>query len=344
MFRMIMLICMTLASSLSADIRAAIDFGSGAVKIQAAEVDADGLVHPPLLAKFIVLNLTEDAARNNGSISLEMEQKAMKILRELKREAIEAASNRPVEFSGIATAVFRKAQNGSAILKRFETELGIPFRILDQEEEGKLGFYAAKVLFPAVPEENLLSWDSGNGSFQLTAQNEERFLVYLGPLGHGTLRVILAKDIRGGAVLQPHESGNPVSKEEATALKERLGELLPKVPDWLSLKLASNETFIATFGDGESIFSIIAEAAGKNVLQLSDARKVIEAYIEKNDEAFDAAGLHRKTLTSAILLEAMMEYFGIKTIHFKKSIGVTAGMLVDPVLWQNTKEAVACVQ
>lgn len=338
MFKEILLVCLMLASSLSADIRAAIDFGSGAVKIQVANVDATGHVHPPLLAKFVVISLMEDVARNNGLISLEMQEKAIDILTRLKKEAIEAASNQPVEFSGIATAVFRKAENGSAVLERFKNELGIPFQILDQEEEGKLGFYTAHVLFPEVPEVDILAWDSGNGSFQITAKNKDNLSIYLGPMGHGTLRIILSKDIRGKEILQGSESGNPVSRKEAMALKEKMVEILPKVPEWLSAKPGSDHFFIATYGDGESIFSLVTKAVGKSVLQLSDVEKVIEAYIEKKDEAFDAAGLHRKTLTSALLLETMMKYFGIKTIHYQKSIGVTSGMLIDPDLWKNTKE------
>ncbi|MCE5318888.1 MAG: hypothetical protein LLG04_16190, partial [Parachlamydia sp.] len=116
-------------------VRAAIDFGSGSVKIQVALMDQ------PLLKKTIPLSLSEDVASHGGSISEEMKSKAQTILQTFKEEALAAAASRgysQVEFSGIATAVFRKAENGKVLLQQLENTLGIPFRIISQDEEGKL--------------------------------------------------------------------------------------------------------------------------------------------------------------------------------------------------------------
>lgn len=336
--------------SLSADtIRAAIDFGSGAVKIQVAEVDTEEnrMIGESLLAKYIPVGLTEDVATHNGFISEEMAQKAMNILFGFKEEAINAAALKghdEIQFTGVATAVFRKAKNGNDLLQTFEERLGIHFQILPQEEEGKLGFLTARVLYPDVPEQLLLAWDSGNGSFQMTVIEEsDDYQIYQGPLGHGTVRVILSQDIRGRAILQTHESGNPVLKEEAVELTQRIKALLPPVPTWLQKKLNSKNSVITTFGDGESIFALVAQAlaylegTGESVQQalisLSDVQRVIEAFIEQGDEVFIEAGLHRKTLTSAVHLSAVMEYFSIQEIHYKKSIGNTPGMLINPRLW-----------
>jgi hypothetical protein len=49
---------------------------------------------------------------------------------------------------------------------------------------------------------------------------------------------------------------------------------------------------------------------------------------------FNAAGLHCKTLTSALHLSAVMQHFGIHLIHYKRSIGNTPGMLIAPSLWE----------
>jgi exopolyphosphatase/pppGpp-phosphohydrolase len=338
-------------TSISAEtIRAAIDFGSGAVKIQIAEVDTEEnrIVGETLLAKYIPLGLTEDVATHNGFISEEMAQKAISILRGFKEDALNAAISNgydEIQFTAIATAVFRKAQNGHDLLKIFEEILGISFQILPQEEEGKLGFLTARALYPNVQKDFLLAWDSGNGSFQMTAIKEaDLYQIYQGPLGHGTVRVLLSKDIRRGAILQTHESGNPVLKKEAVELTQRIKELLAPVPDWLQEKLNSRNTVVTTFGDGESIFALVAQALayldGKKepvqqaLVSFSDVHKVIDAFIEQGDEFFIAAGLHGKTLTSAIHLSALMEYFGIQEIHYKRSIGNTSGMLIAPQLWK----------
>lgn len=336
--------------SLSADtVRAAIDFGSGAVKIQMAEVNTkeNRVVGESLLGKYIPLGLTEDVTTHNGFISEEMIQKTIIILKELKEEAINAATHKgynEIQLTGIATAVFRKAHNGYDLLRMFEKELGIRFQILSQEEEGKLGFLTAKILYPEIPEELLLAWDSGNGSFQMsTNEKKNNYQIYMGPLGFGTVRVILSKEIRQGPILQPHETGNPVLKEEAVELDQRIKELLPPIPDWLQKKLNS-KNIVATFGDSESTFAIVAQAIAyldgfekplqQALISFSDVQRVIEAFIEQEDDFFTATGLHCETLTSAIHLSAIMEYFGIQEIHYRWSIGNTPGMLIAPKLWE----------
>ena len=329
-------------------VRAAIDFGSGTVKIQVAIVDIEKncILGNPLLAKYTPLCLTEDVETHKGRISEEMAQKALHIIRGFKEEALVAAAHvgySSVQFTGVATAVFRKAENGNDLLKIFEKQLGIHFQILPQEEEGKLGFLTAKALYPEVLESHLLVWDSGNGSFQISIKENENYSIYQGPLGHGTVRVLLSREIRKGAILQNDNSGNPVSRNEAIELTKQIKALLPPIPDWLHEKLTSEKMIIATLGDG-SIFSFVAQAVlffngqkesvQEAIITLSDVQRVIDAYVEKEDEVFYAAGLHCKTLTSAVHLAAVMEHLGIETIHYKKSIGNTPGMLIAPHLWE----------
>ncbi len=306
-------------------VRAAIDFGSGAIKIQVAvvETETSNIVGKPLLATYQPLMLTEDVANHEGHISPEMASKALEILQGFKESAQQIAGDRPVHFTAIATAVFRKAKNGADLLQLLEGQLGIPFQILSQEEEGKLGLMTAKALFPEV--ENLVAWDSGNGSFQMTTDDA----VYLGPLGHGTVRVLLSKEVRQGAVLKAFESGNPILPDEAAQLKQKIIALLPATPEWL----ASPDRFVATFGDGESIFYLVAKACNKEErITQADVRNILKEFLGKDDATL--SGIHYKTVTSAILLSTIMDHFGIAEIHYKRTVGSTSGMLVSEALWQ----------
>jgi len=326
--------------------RVAIDFGSGAVKIQVALMDTkkNQMVGQPLLAKYVPLALTEDVASHNFHISEEMKRKALSILQEFKNDALSAISkngNYSLQLTGVATAVFRKAENGAEILQEIEKKLGIPFQIIPQNEEGKLGFATARALYPEIPEEHLLAWDSGNGSFQMTLKKQDDHEVFQGPLGNGTIRVILSKDIRGGPVLHQNESGNPLTREEAVELAQRIQKMIPPTPQWLQQKLDSKKTVIATFGDGESIFALVAQAiAEKNeavqeaLIRREDVQKVIDAFIGRGDEALDTMGLHRRTLLSAIHLQAIMQHYDLHTVHYKRSVGSTSGMLLLPQLWE----------
>lgn len=328
--------------------RAAIDFGSGAIKIQMAEVNTEEncLVSEIFLAKYVPLGLIEDVAAHEGCISEKMQQKALFILDAFKKEALKIAAEKghaEVEFAAIATAVFRKAQNGNTLLQQCYEKTGIQFQILSQVEEGQLGFLTAKALYPHLPEASLCAWDSGNGSFQITTKEAADYQIYQGPLGHGTVRVLLSTEIRKQAVLHTHESGNPILKAEALELIQKIKESLPPTPEWLKEKLKKHETCIVTFGDGESIFALVSQAFAyfngvqepiqQALISVWDVEKVINQWMEQKDETFIANDLHIKTLTSAVHLLATMEYFGIQKIHYKRSLGNTSGMLIHSQLW-----------
>lgn len=338
------------------EVRAAIDFGSGAVKYQVGIVDTDDnkIVGEPLLIKQVSLNLTEDVAANGGSISEAMEKQGMIILSALKDEAQVAASQigqSDVKFAGIATAVFRKAPNGPALLQRFEDELGIHFQILSQEEEGVLGYMTAKVLYPEVPEEDIIAWDNGNGSFQLTGKVGDAYTRYQGPTGYGTVRVILSKDIRNGAVLQPHESGNPVSVQECDELARRVQDLLSPTPAWIMIKLASEKTIVVTYGNSVTLFGCLAESklVGEGIqnpsqevtVNRADLKKMIGTYMGKPDAVFDAVGIYNRTLTAAVYALTLMEHLGIEVIHYKKTIGNTSALLIYTPLWEQQLKTAA---
>jgi len=331
--------------------RAAIDFGSGALKIQVSIVDPESncIIGDPLIAKYVGLDLTEDVAAHDGWISEAKQQQSLEALERFKEETLAAVAqygNLPLEFSGVATAVFRKAYNGLELLQKFEQQLGIRFQILTQEDEGIVGFRTGKAIFSEIPDNNLLVWDSGNGSFQFTAKDETFYNVYQGPLGHGTARILLSKDIRNGPALQPYESVNPISSVEAEKLENHICALLPSIPDWLQDKLADDNGVVVTFGDAESIFAVVAKALalakGDNrvhhdhaVIKFVEVQSVIDAYLDQTDEMFDSREIHRKTLTSAILLSTIMKHFKVQSIHYHKAIGNTAGMLISPQLWQD---------
>lgn len=328
--------------------RAAIDFGSGAIKIQMGLVDIEQnkIIGEPLLAKFTALCMTEDVANNAGKISEEIQEQALQILKAFKEEALLLAAERGfphVHFTGIATAVFRKASNGKDFLDKLNQILKIKFQVLNQTEEGKLGFLTAQAIHPNIAPEKLIAWDSGNGSFQFTVFDGETYHVYQGPFGLGTIRVLLSKDVRNGPILQGLASENPVSREEAAALKELTLTLLPAIPDWLQSKLEAEDAMIVSFGDRESIFAMTAQALAASegskqaviraAIPITGTNTVIKTFIEKEDTSFDVLGLHRKTLTGALLLSTVMEWFGITCVNYTRTIGNAPGMLIYPVLW-----------
>ena len=323
------------------EMRAAIDFGSGAIKLHLAEVDIqEQRVVRSLLSKQTSVKLTEDVAANGNQISPAMIEQIRSVLLAFMDEV--NSINDQVRYTGVATAVFRKAHNGAAVLKQLEQEFGLPLVILSQEEEGKLGLSTARALFPQVSEEELIAWDNGNGSFQMTRCVEGDYQNYQGPTGFGVIRILLSRDIRKGAVLKPQESGNPVGKEESLELICKIQALLPSIPEWLRDQLHSEKICIATFGEGNSLFPVMAQSLAvgatgpvdEAIISLDDLKGLCTAFENREDAHFDSKGIYRNTYLGALYLVAVMEMLEIDTIYYKRSLGNTPGILIEPQLWK----------
>lgn len=330
-------------------LRAAIDFGSGAIKFQLAYVDIQSnRIIRTLFLRYYPLLLTEDVIAHGGCISPGMEQQSLNTLQKIQEEALSQSFEKGyrdnIQYYGIATGVFRKAKNGIDLLQKISQKLKIPFKLLEPDEEGLLGFMTGKALFSDIDEKHLLVWDTGNASFQMSTIDEGVFKIYHGPLGHGTVRALLSKDMRNGSVLLSHESGNPVSTIESQMLTQKILGLIPAIPQWLNNKMASKIVFIATFGESDTLFARIAQAiaamegtqyvAEEAVLSFTKVKMIKDYYLGQKDEFFDLNGAHRKTFTCSLLLSTVMEYLGMQIIHYRRSTGNTLGMLIAPQLWE----------
>lgn len=322
--------------------RAAFDLGSGTIKVQAATMDSSKkqIVGDPLYAKYLPLNLTEDISLHAGYLSEEAIHAIINILEFFKGELAARIPN-SIEYSGIATAVFRNAHNGEKALQKIKKATGIPIELCSQEEEGRLGYLTGKALNSAISPNQLVVWDSGYGSFQLTVQDKDTFKVYLGPIGHGSVRIALSTIIRQCLEHSPQCSLNPVSMKEAQDLQKYITKMLPKIPKWLSDKLESSDVHISTFGDIESIFALGIQATNKpgqtwqsSVLLAKSIEEKLPKYMDYDDIFFDTHNIHKKSTTALIFLNTIMQHLGIQKIHFKQNLGNTLGLLICDNFWQ----------
>ena len=118
--------------------RAAFDIGSGATKVQVADVKLHvGAFPVPDKAVYSEkknILLTEDLERSSdGSFSPAVLDELARVLTAFKAKAAAAGAE---QFAGVATAAFRKAANGPDFLRRMEGELGIRLRIVAQVAPG----------------------------------------------------------------------------------------------------------------------------------------------------------------------------------------------------------------
>ena len=90
----------------------------------------------------------------------------------------------------MATAAFRKASNGAAFLLQLRDE-GLPLRLISQDREAFLGFLTANHHCPDVAAYDLVSWDCGGGSFQITAEVPPAWESWMKSMGTSVAKTLL---------------------------------------------------------------------------------------------------------------------------------------------------------
>ncbi len=151
--------------------RAAYDIGSNATKTMAAKVNiCDTTLEEVYSDKSYPVFFRQDLFRSTiGEFSEDIKSKGLQIL-QFAKSNIEnhyekgIIHNDDIEHCAIATAAFRKANNGGSYAQELSVKLDIPIRIISQEEEGKLAYYSAVSQLDG--KENLpIVWDIGGGKY-----------------------------------------------------------------------------------------------------------------------------------------------------------------------------------
>jgi exopolyphosphatase/guanosine-5'-triphosphate,3'-diphosphate pyrophosphatase len=146
--------------------RAAWDIGSGMTKINIADVDVQsGFIMRTVLEEEIEVLYGADwkASKERNCLSDTITKAGLDAVAKLQAKARALGTE---ESSGVATEVFRKAQNGPILLDKMRA-LGCTVQLISQDEEAELGFQTAISSGKFEPS-NVLAWDSGGGSFQIS--------------------------------------------------------------------------------------------------------------------------------------------------------------------------------
>jgi len=308
--------------------RAAVDVGSGGLKVTIAKVDPQSQkIHKILYSKEHSVPLKRDMQVGGKSeFSEKIQAVALETLSNLQKET---ATYQPVEWQGIATAASRQAKNAQQMYDKIEQDLGVKISIISQEEEGRLGFTTAASV-SGVPEEQLISFDSGSGSFQLTTLLNGELEVIEGELGHiPSLQILM--DIRGEK-LDLATPLKPITLEEADLLVQKLEERVPTMSDPFRAKLNDPTTTVIGIGNENFIFAMGAEASGKDTYTKDELAKAIEGQVNHTV----AKEMTSTRVLGIILLYSIMDGMGIDHLTYKYANGSCEGLLVDSDYWQNS--------
>lgn len=213
------------AASAQADrcqqIRAGLDIGSGTTKIAVARVN----VCQQRIEK--VLYQDQRAVAWNDALAHSADnQLSPAVTHEgaaaLQQLVAHAQRFHPQRISGVATAVFRNASNGQAVIEQLQRQSGAQISIISQQQEAMLGFLSAKAALndPAVRDEQLLVWDIGGGSMQMTAWRQQAGKpvadIYQGRLASVTLKNFILTVLKNSPEAK---SPNPIGSWRQSVLR-----------------------------------------------------------------------------------------------------------------------------
>lgn len=232
----------------------------------------------------------------------------------------------PVRFNGVATAVFRNAANGSQVIAEFNQAVPVNLRIITQRQEAELGFLSAKsILTEHVNNDQIVVWDIGGGSMQMTTWNQQydkwQPEVYQGKLASVTLKNYIIGVEKGQDVHQV-TSPNPIgSYRDATLRFVRLyatNDIPPRIKQALTTR--------KVIGIGGVHNYSVSSQVHMKTYDIESLQKFSTSQVWKGDS--ELQGEYRDTdVSNLLLLQGFMEALHIPVVTVVKA-NLVQGLLV----------------
>jgi exopolyphosphatase/guanosine-5'-triphosphate,3'-diphosphate pyrophosphatase len=305
--------------------RAAFDIGSGGTRMKVGKVD---LCQHKVLEMYATVEekvgYKDDLSANQtGAFSEAIKTKGLAVLADMKAKA---APFKPKKFIAGATSAFREASNGPAFAQQITQTLGIETRVLTQREEGILGFLGAVATAKAA-KENILVWDIGGGSKQLTAlaadkKNFEVFSDGYASVAFKNAVIQQVKHANPAEVVTP----NPVGAGNLEAAANLVYKSEAKIPEFFKTLIKNPTTKVIGIGDVH-YYSVRGQTGvNGNTFTKDDIKRTINQRISWNDKKI--GGNYAETdVTNLILVHSYMDALGIKKVETTK-VNMTDSILI----------------
>lgn len=312
------------------EVRAAFDVGSGSTKMKVVEFNTCTQdVTQTLLEDQVKVDYREALEKNPaGEFPESVQTEGLVALEKLKGEA---QSKGAKKFTGIATAAFRQAKNADSFVKVIREKLVIPLKVISQNEEAFLGFQAAREKVK-VPSADLVVWDIGGGSMQMTSVDETlKPTVYYGNLASVSFKnQVIAKVQKKNP--DKVTSPNPLKKKNvkpSIALAE--AEATATVPANIKKKFANPETVVVGIG------GVLAKSLPRQMIAGSAmTQERIQAALEIRSNMTDAQindQYAATEVTNLALVFGFMKALGMKSYQ-PAEVSLVDALWSDPLVWQ----------
>ena len=309
--------------------RAAVDVGSGSIKLTIAKVDPqNNKIHQVLYSEEHPVPFKRDIQVGGKSLLSEKVQRvAFETLSNLQKDL---CVYRAEEWKGIATAASRQAKNAPEMFQKINEDLGIDISIISQNEEGRLGFATAAVV-SGTPQEKLIAVDSGSGSFQVTTLVDGQLEVIEGQLGYiPSLEMLM--EIRGQK-LDLQTPPATVTLKEAELLVKKMHSKMPSASNVFLQRAKDPSNRIVGIGNENFIFAMGATGVGKETFTKEELWQAIVDHAGRPAEELKGFSKPDTAVLGMVLLYSIMDSMGLDQLTSCYSNGSCEGLLVDQEYW-----------
>jgi exopolyphosphatase/guanosine-5'-triphosphate,3'-diphosphate pyrophosphatase len=308
----LLLICLTFSLNAENNIRAALDIGSGATKLRVAEINLQaGKIESILETQSYSVPYSEELAKAaDGNFSDELMDRGIQAL----KDSVEVAKKHGAEkVIAVATAAFRSANNSDAYIQRILKETGVQVHIIDQALEGELAFKAVQSHFGVNPH-NLVVWDIGGGSLQLTTVDENgKLVIYRGTEASTPFKNYVIEKIQQQPISHT-ETPNPMNVKEIMQAGFHAQKLAKEVDQIFMDKINHPKT--VTVGVGNIFGYQISGMFNKQKEFTRDALTHAAANLAgKNDKDVGGGDYANVFVTNTLLILGFMNKMQISDIN-----------------------------
>lgn len=289
--------------------RGVMDVGSGSTKAMVALVNTcEKRIQEVIWRDQQAIGFNDDYERaaNRGfseQILIEAENKIRSLLTTMQ-------THEPVSISAVATSAFRRASNGQASAERLSQRLGFPIRVISQDEEAEIGYFAAMSAFPQNTSSSpLIVWDIGGGSMQMMYLDQTGRQIFQGNLAAVSFKNRVIGEVQKKNV-STVTSPNPLRKDFPKAVQLATEHAVTSVPE--NFKAISSHAKWVGIG-GVLAISLKNQLNNKKIIR-SELKQVL--YDRSNLADDQLQGDYRSTeITNLALVLGYMEALKIDEVE-----------------------------
>jgi len=303
--------------------RGALDIGSGSTKFTYAKVDICKNTILKVIAKAqFPLKFKEHITFNNGrlrdSIFVKASQNIKAYFKSIKIDSRDVRA--------VATEAFRQADNGEAFLDRLSQAIGVKINLITQEDEALLGFKGAEAV-TNKKKEDIIVWDIGGGSMQMTSFHLGSYDFYKGKLASVSLKNEVLK-WEGKERGSPNPLGQYIGQRAVYYSSNYAKDHVPE-----SIKNGINEGK-EVIGIGGVHYHSLRKQLNlypNTPYSLYQLKKALDERVSFHDQQFQ--GDYKETeATNLALVLGHMKALGIRTVLPVK-VNLTTGLLFTERFW-----------